>query len=55
MHIPQTDTLVFLMGLTKLNIIMNLEKIRLAGKTPMMIIANGTKPKEQIFKVLYRQ
>jgi len=49
--IPQADTLVFLMGLTKLSIIV--ESIIKAGwsqTTPVMIIANGTKPQEQIVK-----
>jgi len=48
-HIPQADTLVFLMGLTKLNMIVgSLQKAGWPADTPMMIIANGTKPQEQI-------
>lgn len=47
--IPKADTLVFLMGLTKLNIIIqSLQKAGWSNETPMMIIANGTKPQEQI-------
>jgi uroporphyrinogen III methyltransferase/synthase len=49
--IPQADTLIFFMGLTKLGII--IESLQKAGwpKTiPIMIIANGTKPQEQIVK-----
>ena len=50
-HIPQADTLVFLMGLTKLGIIIeSLKKSGWPPATPMMIIANGTKPQEQIVK-----
>jgi len=49
--IPQADTLVFLMGLTKLNIIIeSLQKSGWPKNTPVMIIANGTKLKEQIVK-----
>jgi len=49
--IPQADTLVFLMGLTKLSIIVeSLQKAGWPRETPMMIIANGTKPQEQIVK-----
>lgn len=48
-HIPQADTLVFLMGLTKLNFIVgSLLKAGWPKDAPMMIIANGTKPQEQI-------
>jgi len=50
-NIPQADTLVFLMGLTKLNIIVkSLENAGWPKVTPVMIIANGTKPEEQIVK-----
>ncbi len=50
-HLPQADTLVFLMGLTKLNtIVQSLRKAGWSKDTPMMIIANGTKAKEQIVK-----
>ncbi len=50
-NIPKADTLVFLMGLTKLNIIVSsLQKAGWPQETPMMIIANGTKPQEQIVK-----
>jgi uroporphyrinogen III methyltransferase / synthase len=50
-NIPQADTLVFLMGLTKLNIIVeSLQKAGWPQETPIMIMANGTKPQEQIVK-----
>lgn len=50
-HIPQAETLVFLMGLTKLGIIIeSLKKSGWPPATPMMIIANGTKLQEQIVK-----
>ena len=49
--IPKADTLVFLMGLTKLKIIVeSLKKSGWPRETPIMIIANGTKPQEQIVK-----
>jgi len=49
--LPQADTLIFLMGLTKLKIIVgSLKKSGWPKDTPMMIIANGTKPQEQIVK-----
>jgi uroporphyrinogen III methyltransferase / synthase len=49
--VPQADTLVFLMGLTKLSIIVeSLRKSGWPGDTPMMIITNGTRPEEQIVK-----
>jgi len=49
--VPQADTLVFLMGLTKLNIIVrSLRKAGWSKETPVMIIANGTKVQEQIVK-----
>lgn len=49
--VPQADTLVFLMGLTKLSIIVkSLQKSGWPRETLMMIIANGTKPQEQIVK-----
>jgi len=48
-NIPKADTLVFLMGLTKLAIILeSLQKAGWSKDTPVMIIANGTKPNEQI-------
>ncbi len=47
--IPQADTLVFFMGLTKLSIIVDsMLKTGWPAETPMMIIANGTKPNEHI-------
>ena len=49
--IPQAETLVFFMGLTKLHII--IESLDHAGwdkDTPIMVIANGTKPEEKIVK-----
>ena len=49
--IPQADTLVFLMGLTKLRTILDsLQKSGWSKATPIMIIANGTKPQEHIIK-----
>jgi uroporphyrinogen III methyltransferase/synthase len=49
--IPKAETLVFLMGLTKLDIIVDsLKKSGWPADTPMMIIANGTKPQEKIVK-----
>jgi uroporphyrinogen III methyltransferase/synthase len=49
--VPQADTLVFLMGLTKLSfIVKSLQKSGWPKETPMMIITNGTKPQEQIVK-----
>jgi len=47
--IPQADTLVFLMGLTKLKII--LQSLHAAGwreETPIMVISKGTTPEEKI-------
>ncbi len=49
--IPDADTIVFLMGLTKLKFIV--EALLKAGRPanlPMMIIANGTRPDEQILQ-----
>ena len=49
--VPKADTLVFLMGLTKLKIILDsLQKSGWPQTTPIMIIANGTKLQEQIVK-----
>lgn len=49
--IPQADTLVFLMGLTKLGIIVeSLQRSGWPKTTPIMIIANGTRVQEQIIK-----
>ena len=49
--IPQADTYVFLMGLSKLNIILaSLKKAGLTRDTPVMVIANGTKPLQQVTK-----
>ena len=48
-RIPNTDTIVFLMGLTKLNSIV--QALRESGRPetlPMMVIANGTRRDEQI-------
>jgi uroporphyrinogen III methyltransferase/synthase len=50
-QLPNADTIVFLMGLTKLGpIVKALLKQGWSEKTPMMIIANGTRPNEQIVK-----
>jgi len=50
-NIPQADTLVFLMGLTKLNaIIQSLIKSHWPIETPIMIVASGTKHQEKIVK-----
>ncbi len=47
--IPQADTLVFLMGLTKLNqIIQALYKAGWSKKKPIMIISNGTRINQKI-------
>ena len=47
--IPQADTLVFLMGLTKLRIIIeSLQKSGWSTATPIMNISNGTKPQAPI-------
>lgn len=47
--IPNTDTIVFLMGLTKLNqIVSSLLKAGWAKTKPIIIISNGTKPNQQI-------
>ncbi|MDE2027724.1 MAG: uroporphyrinogen-III C-methyltransferase [Candidatus Omnitrophica bacterium] len=49
--VPEADTLVFFMGLTKLGIIVkSLRQAGWADDTPVMIIANGTKPQEEIVK-----
>ncbi|MBI3602739.1 MAG: uroporphyrinogen-III C-methyltransferase [Candidatus Omnitrophica bacterium] len=47
--IPQADTIVFLMGLTKLgSIVHSLLKAGWSETKPIMIIANGTKPNQTI-------
>jgi uroporphyrinogen III methyltransferase/synthase len=49
--IPQTDTIVFLMGLTKLpQIIQSLLKAGWAKTKPIMIISNGTRPNQKIIQ-----
>lgn len=49
LDIPRADTLVFLMGLTKLDqIVESLEKSRRPGQTPVMVISKGTSPQEKI-------
>jgi len=49
--IPQADTLVFLMGLTKISFIVeSLQKHGWSQETPIMVITNGTKPQEEIVK-----
>ena len=49
MNIPRADTLVFLMGLTKLSdIVISLQKDGWPADVPVMVIANGTRPHEQI-------
>ncbi|MDE2009697.1 MAG: uroporphyrinogen-III C-methyltransferase [Candidatus Omnitrophica bacterium] len=47
--VPEADTLVFFMGLTKLNVIV--QSLKESGRpltTPVMIVANGTRPGQQI-------
>ncbi len=47
--IPKTDTIVFLMGLTKLPLIVeSLSKCGWPGETPIVIISKGTRPDEKI-------
>lgn len=49
LDIPQADTVVFLMGLTKLDqIVASLETNRWPRHTPVMIISQGTTPEEKI-------
>ena len=49
--IPKADTIVFLMGLTKLDmIVMSLQKTGWPDTTPIMIISKGTRPDERIVK-----
>jgi len=48
-ELPRVDTLVFLMGLTRLNlIIQSLEKAGWKKETPMMVISKGTRRDEKI-------
>jgi uroporphyrinogen III methyltransferase / synthase len=50
-RIPSAETIVFLMGLTKLNqIVMSLKNSGWVDQTPVMIISQGTKADEQIVK-----
>src|SRR3989338_3169469 len=47
--IPAVDTLVFLMGLTKLDVIIkSLKQAVWKGNTPVIIISKGTRPEERI-------
>lgn len=49
LDIPKTDTLVFLMGLTKLDIIVrSLLSKKWSSETPIVIISRGTHPDEKI-------
>ncbi|MBI3315301.1 MAG: uroporphyrinogen-III C-methyltransferase, partial [Candidatus Omnitrophica bacterium] len=49
--IPKADTIVFLMGLTKLDMIVaSLQKAGWPDTTPIMIISKGTRPDERIVK-----
>src|SRR3989338_1252810 len=49
LDIPRADTLVFLMGLTKLDrIVESLEVNRWQKQTPVMVISKGTCPQEKI-------
>ena len=49
LDIPQADTLVFLMGLTRLDrIVESLEVNRWPKQTPVMVISKGTCPQEKI-------
>ena len=49
LDIPRADTLVFLMGLTKLDqIVESLEASRRPKQTPVMVISKGTCPQEKI-------
>ncbi len=51
LEIPSTDTLIFLMGLTKLDhIVRSLELAGWGRDTPMMIISKGTWPEEKIVR-----
>jgi uroporphyrinogen III methyltransferase/synthase len=48
-HIPQADTLIFLMGLTKLKeIIASLKKSRWKNSTPVVVVSKGTRLDEEI-------
>ncbi|MBF0489481.1 MAG: uroporphyrinogen-III C-methyltransferase [Candidatus Omnitrophica bacterium] len=50
-HIPQANTIVFLMGLTKLNsIVHSLIKTGWAKTKPIMVISNGTRPNQEIIQ-----
>jgi len=47
--IPKVDTVVFLMGLTKLDIILeSLTKAGWSGETPVLIVSKGTCPDEKV-------
>ncbi|HLD88379.1 MAG TPA: uroporphyrinogen-III C-methyltransferase [Candidatus Omnitrophota bacterium] len=49
--IPKADTIIFLMGLTKLDMIAaSLKKAKWPDTTPIMIISKGTRPDERIVK-----
>ena len=49
LDIPQADTLIFLMGLTKLDkIVDSLDAKRWSKRTPVMAISKGTCPLEKI-------
>jgi uroporphyrinogen III methyltransferase/synthase len=49
--IPRADTIIFLMGLTKLDMIVaSLKKAKWPDTTPIMIISKGTRPDERIVK-----
>lgn len=49
LDIPQADTLIFLMGLTKLDkIVGSLDAKRWSRQTPVMVISKGTCPQEKI-------
>ncbi|MDO8674793.1 MAG: uroporphyrinogen-III C-methyltransferase [Candidatus Omnitrophota bacterium] len=49
--IPKVDTIIFLMGLTKLDMIVtSLKKAKWPDTTPIMIISKGTRPDERIVK-----
>lgn len=49
LHIPRADTLVFLMGLTKLNqIVQSLSAAKWPSNTPVIVISKGTCPDEKI-------
>ncbi len=49
LHIPRADTLVFLMGLTKLDkIVQSLSAAKWPSDTPVIVISKGTCPDEKI-------